>query len=330
MPSDWIDIAILLVVAWNIADGVRRGFVLAVVDLLRFILALAIALALYIQVGSWASEQWSIPTFFANPMAFVALWAATSIIVGVIGHFIAAPFAALIRGSSVDLLLSLVPSAIKGFAAAGVLLTIILAVPTLGPGVPGNRGMALLREATEGSELALFLVERTAAFDRLGRELVGESVTETLTLLTVKPHTGERLDLNFTVDVPVVDPGAEAQMLDLVNEERRRQRLKPLVRDASLDDVARAHSIDMLKRGYFGHVTPDGRTPSDRMRVSGVRFGSAGENLALAPTVSLAHQGLMESSGHRANILGPDFGRVGIGAARADGRGRMFTQSFAD
>lgn len=38
----------------------------------------------------------------------------------------------------------------------------------------------------------------------------------------------------------------------------------------------------------------------------------------------------MESPGHRANILRPEFRRVGIGAARANGRGRMFTQNFAD
>jgi uncharacterized protein YkwD len=93
--------------------------------------------------------------------------------------------------------------------------------------------------------------------------------------------------------------------------------------------VARGHSIDMLQRGYFAHETPEGRTPFDRMRDGGVRFTVAGENLALAPTVTLAHQGLMGSPGHRANILRPEFTRVGIGAAVADGR-RMFTQNFAN
>jgi uncharacterized protein YkwD len=119
-------------------------------------------------------------------------------------------------------------------------------------------------------------------------------------------------------------------MLELLNQERVRAGLQPLVRDPTIDAVARAHSVDMLQRGYFAHETPDGRTPFDRMRAGNVQFSAAGENLALAPTVALAHQGLMDSPGHRANILHPAFRRVGIGAARADGRGRMFTQDFAN
>jgi uncharacterized protein YkwD len=103
-----------------------------------------------------------------------------------------------------------------------------------------------------------------------------------------------------------------------------------LVRDPAIDEVARAYSKTMLQRGFFSHDTPEGQSPFDRMRVGGVDFVVAGENLALAPTVTLAHQGLMDSPGHRANILRPEFGRVGIGAAVADGRGRMFTQNFAN
>jgi uncharacterized protein YkwD/uncharacterized membrane protein required for colicin V production len=330
VPSNWVDIAVLCVIAWHIAGGVRRGFVLSIVDLVRFILALIVPLALYVQVGGWASEQWSIPNLLAQPLAFTVLWAATSIIVGVAGRFIGAPFAALLRGSSLDLILSLAPSAVKGLAAAGVLLTVVVSVPPLSPGIPGSRPVALLREAIDESALAPFLIERTAAFDRLGRELVGESLMETLTLLTVKPEARERIDLKFTVELPAVDSSAEAQMLDLLNLERVRHGLKPLVRDPTLDEVARAHSIEMLQQGYFSHVTPEGKNPFDRMRAAGVRFTVGGENLALAPTVALAHQGLMDSSGHRANILGPEYTRVGIGATRADGRGRMFTQSFAD
>jgi uncharacterized protein YkwD len=49
------------------------------------------------------------------------------------------------------------------------------------------------------------------------------------------------------------------------------------------------------------------------MRQANVRFVTAGENLALAPSLQIAHTGLMNSPGHRANILHRDFGRVGIG-----------------
>ena len=84
----------------------------------------------------------------------------------------------------------------------------------------------------------------------------------------------------------------------------------------------------MFARGYFAHDTPEGRSPFDRMHEGGVSFQTAGENLALAPTLQVAHNGLMNSPGHRANILGRDFGRVGIGILDGGMRGLMVTQNF--
>jgi uncharacterized protein YkwD len=84
----------------------------------------------------------------------------------------------------------------------------------------------------------------------------------------------------------------------------------------------------MFARGYFSHHTPDGKDPFDRMREGEVRFRTAGENLALAPTLQIAHNGLMDSPGHRANILRPQFGRLGIGILDGGRYGLMVTQKF--
>jgi uncharacterized protein YkwD len=85
----------------------------------------------------------------------------------------------------------------------------------------------------------------------------------------------------------------------------------------------------MLRRGYFAHADPEGKTVADRMKDHGLTYVVVGENLALAPTLPIAHQGLMDSPGHRANILHPEFERVGIGAIEARPYGIMFTQVFA-
>ena len=251
-PVDsWIDIAVLVVVAWNVAAGVRRGFVGAVVDLLGFLLSVVLALALYVQAAEWAVEQWAVPDLFAQPLAFVALWVATSMLVNLAGRFLGAPVAAILRGSSLDLLLSVPPSALKGLAVAGIVLILVLAIPPLPPFVPAHQAFAEAREAIQQSEFAGGLVERTAALDRLAREVVGESLSRTLTLITVRPEAGERISLNFTIEAPMMDPGAESQMLELVNKERSRAGLPLFVRDPAIDAVARAHTVDMLKRGYF-------------------------------------------------------------------------------
>ena len=84
----------------------------------------------------------------------------------------------------------------------------------------------------------------------------------------------------------------------------------------------------MFVRGYFSHYTPEGKDPFQRMHDAGVTYRTAGENLALAPTLQLAHTGLMNSPGHRANILHPQFGRVGIGILDGGRRGIMVSQEF--
>jgi uncharacterized protein YkwD len=87
----------------------------------------------------------------------------------------------------------------------------------------------------------------------------------------------------------------------------------------------------MYMRDYFSHVDPEGHDAGYRMEKAGISYSIAGENLAFAPDVATAHQGLMESEGHRENILEPRFTRIGIGVIAGGGTNEMmFTQDFAD
>ena len=84
----------------------------------------------------------------------------------------------------------------------------------------------------------------------------------------------------------------------------------------------------MFRRGFFSHYTPEGHSLYDRLHAADVRYLLAGENLELAPTLTIAHNGLIKSPGHRANILQAGFGRVGIGVMDGGRRGLMVTQNF--
>jgi uncharacterized protein YkwD len=117
-------------------------------------------------------------------------------------------------------------------------------------------------------------------------------------------------------------------MLDMVNKERTKQGLQPLKPDPELTNVGRTHSKDMFARGYFAHVNPEGKDPFDRMKEAHVNFYAAGENLALAQTLEIAHTNLMNSPGHRENILNPSFGRLGIGILDGGFYGLMISQEF--
>jgi uncharacterized protein YkwD len=85
----------------------------------------------------------------------------------------------------------------------------------------------------------------------------------------------------------------------------------------------------MFDLGFFGHDSPTSGSPADRLAAAGLQFALSGENIALAPTADQAHEGLMNSPAHRANMLNPGFTRVGIAALRSADHGLMVTQEFA-
>ena len=87
---------------------------------------------------------------------------------------------------------------------------------------------------------------------------------------------------------------------------------------------------EAVLHSFFGadHDSPDGKSPFDRMRDAKIEFSKAGENLALAQTLEIAHINLMNSPGHRANILHPAFGRLGIGIVDGGFYGLMISQEF--
>ena len=225
-----------------------------------------------------------------------------------------------LRASSVNKVFGLITGLLKGLLIVPLLLAIIVVLP-----------MPLITsEHLDESSFASPMLDASAAVSSLTAQIFGEAFQHAVGFLTIGTDTGEGIDLKFTVADPVINQDAEVEMLRLVNEERTLRGLSELVMDETLREVARQHSVDMFQRGYFSHNDPEGKTPFQRMQAGGVLFIIAGENIAVAPTLSIAHKGLMDSPGHRENILRPEFRRVGIGAARGGSYGIMFTQNFAN
>ena len=215
-------------------------------------------------------------------------------------------------------LFGVIPGFINGVIVVAILSALLLAIPLT----------ESLSERTRDSVLVNRLAVYAEQLEGQLRPVFGEAIARTLNLLTIRPDSNERVTLPFKVETSRPRPDLEKQMLDLVNQERVAAGLKPLAPDPELTEVARRHSADMFARGYFAHDTPEGTSPFDRMRAAKVSFTTAGENLALAPTIPVAHTGLMNSPGHRANILRPEFGRVGIGVMDGGMRGLMVSQEF--
>jgi uncharacterized YkwD family protein len=120
----------------------------------------------------------------------------------------------------------------------------------------------------------------------------------------------------------------EQQKLDLVNKERAAAGLSPLAVDPALTKTARLKSQDMVDNHYFSHDSPTYGSPFDMMKRFDISYNAAGENIACNQNVEAAHQTLMNSSGHKANILSKDYTHIGIGIVDGGPCGKMFTQQF--
>jgi len=120
----------------------------------------------------------------------------------------------------------------------------------------------------------------------------------------------------------------EQKMLDLVNSERAKMGLSQLSPNLKATEVARLKARDMIAKNYFSHTSPTYGSPFDMMKQFGISYRYAGENLAGAPSTDIAHTNLMNSPGHRANILNSNYREVGIGIVNGGPYGKMFVQMF--
>ncbi|WP_391205788.1 CAP-associated domain-containing protein [Psychrobacillus sp. L4] len=123
--------------------------------------------------------------------------------------------------------------------------------------------------------------------------------------------------------------GFEFQLFDLTNAARAIRGLSILTYDQAVSNTARKHSEDMAIHNYFSHEDLEGKSPFDRMEEDGLLFTYAGENLAYGQASSIfAHEGLMNSSGHRKNILSSDFHNLGVGTAFNVESTPYYTENF--
>jgi hypothetical protein len=122
----------------------------------------------------------------------------------------------------------------------------------------------------------------------------------------------------------------EAMLLGLVNGERGSLHLAPLRWDADLARLARLHAADMRAAGRISHhSTADGADFSGRLARTAYRASAAAENVALDSDVAHAHRGLMNSPGHRANILNPELTAIGIGIVKSPDGAMYLVEDFA-
>lgn len=315
---NFIDILLIVVVLLSVLSGWRRGFIIGALSLISWVASIVAALLLYRPLADFIEKYTTSLGVWTLPVAFILIMLIFRALFSIGNNMILRGVSESTHNSTPNKAAGIIPGFVNGLINATILAALLLALP-LSDGISAH---------TRDSRIANKLAVQVEWLDDKLSPVFDEAMNRTINKLTVDPSSDKSVTLPFKVANPRIREDLEARMLEMVNEERAKQGLQPLKADPELAVVARAHSKDMFARGYFAHITPEGKTPSDRIRQANVKFLTAGENLALGQTLSICHTGLMNSPGHRANILQPAYGRLGIGVLDGGIFGLMITQNF--
>ncbi len=315
-----VDILLVLIVVYNIWRGWQSGVIIGLLNLFSWLGSLWVAFRFYNQATIWLEPLLALPSTLVRPIAFLLIAILIGISLSLVSNWITERISAKVHAHDINRIFGTVTGLVGGLVGIAIFSWFLLALPFSGP----------LRDVVEESELANHFAVRVQHIESEFTPIFSDAITQTLNLMTIHPESDELVPLPYQVEAAEPMPQLEQDMLGLVNQERATAGLPPLQMDTELTAVARTHSNDMFRRGYFSHKTPEGITPFDRIKAGGITYLIAGENLAHAPTLQVAHTGLMNSPGHRENILRPEFGRVGIGILDGGSRGLMITQNFRD
>ena len=313
-----LDLLLIFVLLVSVWIGYNKGFILGTVNLLTRVGSLLIGFLFYSYFATFLHKLFPALGVWTLPLSFILTILLARILLTLLFNPVLRFTNDEPHSVGVNKLLGTLLGFINGLINATILVALLLATSLL----------ADLSSKTRASKLVNKLVMPAEWMENKLSPIFSKAVEQTLNKRVEESQSYEFTKLNFTVTGATIRFDLEAKMLDLINEERRKAGLQTLEADPDLTIVARAHSQDMFARSYFAHINPDGKDPFDRIKAAHIRFLAAGENLALAQTLTLAHTGLMNSPGHRANILQLAFGRVGIGILDGGIYGLMITQNF--
>jgi uncharacterized protein YkwD len=313
-----IDLLLLVIILFGVITGLGRGFLLATLQLLTLAASLLIAFAGYHYPEAWLQAYSPGLGLWIPPLSFLSTYVLAHLVIGAGASGLSSSVPAWVHTHFMNRGLGLLPGFVNGLINAAIAALLLVTLPLTGE----------INNRVRESEIVNRLSAPAEWLEAQLAPIFHPAISRTLQALTVPAESTSTVKLPYKADNPEIRPDLEARMLEMINAERAAQGLKALQPDPEMAEVARAHSRDMFQRSYFSHVNPEGQEPFDRMRKARIRYLVAGENLALAQTLPAAHQGLMNSPGHRANILRPQYGRAGIGVLDGGRYGLMVTQNF--
>ncbi len=317
---NYVDFILISIIFLAVFLSYKRGFILGALELIALATSILAAFLTYLYIATFLDDHYQIEERWLFPLSFFIAILISRLIIGAIIYKLVKSISHKTHQSSLNRIMGIFPGLIRGLFYSALFALIFLFLP-LWPS---------LIATTRNSKMAIFLSKEVENLDNYISPEISDQVKKSISKLTIEPESDETIFLHFTVDNAKINESFENHLYVLVNEERRKAGVRILERDTALRNVAREHSDDMFKKGYFSHINLENESPFDRIRDHHIKYLTAGENLALAQTVEIAHTGLMNSPGHKKNLLNPKFRKIGIGILDGGINGIMVTQNFTN
>ncbi|MBL7036705.1 CvpA family protein [Candidatus Microgenomates bacterium] len=318
LNGNYVDLIILFVFIYFATEAFRHGFWVIMADFMAFLSSLILALRFFKPVSIILKNNFNLTYSISDAIGFlISAILIESLLAFLLGHLIH-KLPTKLKKHKFNKLLGVVPAFGEGIILVSFFLTLAIALPI----------KPVIKNDVTNSKIGSFLLEKTVGVENVVNSIFGGVINDSLTYLTIHPESGESIDLEVDSFNLQKDEQAEKKLFEKVNSERKKLAIEELSWNPEVVQVARDHGSDMWNRKYFSHFSLQGDSVSDRLKEGGVDYVLAGENLALAPTTMTAHTGLMNSEGHRQNILDPNFKKLGIGVIDNGVYGKMFVQIF--
>ncbi|MDP3733134.1 MAG: CvpA family protein [Candidatus Daviesbacteria bacterium] len=317
---NWVDLAIIILLLFFVYESIGRNLIGEILDSASFVIAFIASLRFYNDFALFFINNFQVPNSLAKIFGFLSVWFLVEIVFFGLIHFVLFRLIKAAYLPKVFNSFSFIPALLRGLVFVSIILVLLGTFPI----------QPKIKKDIHDSRLGSAILNQTYELEGPLKGVFGGITEDTFTFLTIKPKSDETVNLGFKTNEFSPNQAYENQLISLVNKEREARNLQSLTVEPTLTKIARSHSADMFKRGYFAHNSPEGKNVSNRALENNYIFLVIGENLAYAPSVGLAHKGLMDSEGHRKNILSPDFNKIGIGIMDGGIYGLMITQVFSN
>ncbi|MCL4366105.1 CvpA family protein, partial [Patescibacteria group bacterium] len=236
---NWVDLVILGMLILFAVESFGRSLIFELVDFISFLLAFVLSFRYYNIPAKFFEVQFHIPHGLTLVLGFMSVWFISEVTFYLIVRLllpkipqIKFPFSRF---------LSIIPGLLRCLIFIAIILVIIATFPI----------QPVIKKSVLDSKVGSQILKYAYGLESPVKQVFGGVANDSFTFLTIKPKTDEKVNLGFQTDKISLDQTSENAMFELVNKERTGRGLKALVFDQKLQAVARGHSGDMFKKGYF-------------------------------------------------------------------------------